>query len=59
VADIQVASEWVDPYGTLVSLYAAAVRATDRAQGMLDQLAAEGRRAEWGGPAARTSMRWA
>ena len=40
-------SEWVDPYGTLVSLYAATVRAQTRWQARIDDLAASGDRAAW------------
>ncbi len=55
---IEVGSEWVDPFATLVSLYAATVRATARSQAILDQLADEGRSGEWDHLAARTYMRW-
>jgi len=44
---IQVGIQWVDPYGTLVSLYDAAVKADTRAQASLDSLAAAGKRSAW------------
>ena len=44
---IQVGIQWVDPYGTLVSLYDAAVKADTRAQASLDALAAAGKRSAW------------
>ncbi len=44
---IEAGLEWVDPYGTLVSLYQAMVTADDRAQRGLDRLAAGGRRSAW------------
>ena len=44
---IQVGIRWVDPYGTLVSLYDAAVKADARAQASLDAMAAAGQRSSW------------
>jgi murein DD-endopeptidase MepM/ murein hydrolase activator NlpD len=44
---IEVGLEWVNPYPTLVSLYAATVRETDQWQADLDRLAAAGRRSAW------------
>jgi murein DD-endopeptidase MepM/ murein hydrolase activator NlpD len=44
---IQVGSEWVTPYPTLVSLYAATVAAQERGQRSLDALARAGDRAAW------------
>jgi murein DD-endopeptidase MepM/ murein hydrolase activator NlpD len=40
-------SEWVNPYPTLVDLYEATVRVTDRGQAALDELAAAGKRRAW------------
>jgi len=46
---IQAANDgpWVDPFRTLVSLYSATVRADQKAQGMVDRLAASSNRAAW------------
>ncbi len=44
---IQLGSQWVDPYGSLVSLYDAAVKADTRSQASLDSLAAAGKRSSW------------
>jgi murein DD-endopeptidase MepM/ murein hydrolase activator NlpD len=48
--------EWVNPYPTLVQLYAAAVTQTTRAQTALDRLAAMGKRDAWTLRAQRTYM---
>jgi murein DD-endopeptidase MepM/ murein hydrolase activator NlpD len=40
-------SEWVNPYPTLVDLYEATVRVTDRGQAALDELARAGKRRAW------------
>lgn len=44
---IEAGSEWVNPYPTLVSLYAAAVDRGSRDQAALDSLAARGDRGGW------------
>jgi murein DD-endopeptidase MepM/ murein hydrolase activator NlpD len=44
---IEAGGAWVDPYPTLVSLYDALVRTTDRRQADLDALAEAGRSAAW------------
>jgi len=44
---IQAGSEWVNPYPTLVFLYAAMVRTTLKWQATLDGLARDGRSAAW------------
>jgi murein DD-endopeptidase MepM/ murein hydrolase activator NlpD len=44
---IEVGSTWVDPYSTLVSLYASTVRTQARWQATLDRLAASGRTTLW------------
>lgn len=54
---IQVGDEWVDPYATLVSLYAATVKAQEAAQARLDALAATGKNDEWQRQAAEVFMR--
>jgi murein DD-endopeptidase MepM/ murein hydrolase activator NlpD len=53
---IEVGSLWVNPYPTLVSLYAATVRTTDQWQAQLDRLALAGRRSAWRALADRTYM---
>jgi murein DD-endopeptidase MepM/ murein hydrolase activator NlpD len=53
---IQAATGWVDPYPTLVDLYAAAVKADGRSQAELDGLAAAGRRRAWDRLAAEVYM---
>jgi murein DD-endopeptidase MepM/ murein hydrolase activator NlpD len=40
-------SEWVNPYPTLVSLYEATVRAHERWQSRIDDMATAGKRAAW------------
>lgn len=49
-------SDWVDPYGTLVSLYEATVRAQTRWQARIDDLAALGDRAAWEREVARVRL---
>jgi murein DD-endopeptidase MepM/ murein hydrolase activator NlpD len=44
---IQVGPLWVDPYGTLVSLYDSTVHAEQRSQAALDRLATSGDPARW------------
>jgi murein DD-endopeptidase MepM/ murein hydrolase activator NlpD len=44
---IMVETQWVDPYGTLVSLYDAAVKADARGQASLAALSAAGKRSAW------------
>jgi murein DD-endopeptidase MepM/ murein hydrolase activator NlpD len=44
---IEEGTEWVDPYGTLLSLYRATVGAQERGQVRLDKLAASGDRSAW------------
>ena len=44
---IEVGSDWVNPYPTLVSLYEAAVERGSRDQAALDSLAARGARGAW------------
>jgi murein DD-endopeptidase MepM/ murein hydrolase activator NlpD len=53
---IEAGSEWVDPYGLLVDLYAATVGADRRSQTALDELAAGGRRSSWERAAAALYM---
>jgi murein DD-endopeptidase MepM/ murein hydrolase activator NlpD len=53
---IEAGTEWVNPYPTLVSLYAAMVRTTDRWQADLDQLARAGRETAWRRAAADVYM---
>jgi murein DD-endopeptidase MepM/ murein hydrolase activator NlpD len=48
---------WVNPYGTLVRLYRAAVAGTSRKQSVLDRLAGSGKRTAWSRQAERTYMR--
>jgi murein DD-endopeptidase MepM/ murein hydrolase activator NlpD len=44
---IEAGSEWISPYPTLVALYAATVRANQRALASLDRLASSGNRGGW------------
>ena len=53
---IEVGLEWVNPYPTLVSLYAATVRETEKWQAGLDRLTAAGDRSAWRDLAGRTLM---
>jgi murein DD-endopeptidase MepM/ murein hydrolase activator NlpD len=53
---IQRGAEWVNPYPTLVSLYAATVRTTERWEAELDSLRSAGRRAAWRSLARRAYM---
>jgi murein DD-endopeptidase MepM/ murein hydrolase activator NlpD len=53
---IEVGLEWVNPFRTLVSLYAATVRGTEKWQAGLDRLAAAGDRSAWRDLAGRTLM---
>jgi len=55
---IQAANDgpWVNPFPTLVSLYSATARADQKAQGMLDRLAASSNRAAWDRVVARLYM---
>jgi murein DD-endopeptidase MepM/ murein hydrolase activator NlpD len=53
---IEVGAQWVNPYPTLVSLYAATVRTTERQQAALDLLASAGRRSAWRSMAGQTYM---
>ena len=54
---LELGPEWINPYPTLVSLYAVMVRTTEERQARLDRLAVAGRRAAWESAAARTFMR--
>jgi murein DD-endopeptidase MepM/ murein hydrolase activator NlpD len=49
---IEVGSQWVNPYPTLVLLYAASVRTTERWQANLDRLARAGKLRAWNSAAA-------
>jgi murein DD-endopeptidase MepM/ murein hydrolase activator NlpD len=49
---IEAGAQWVNPYPTLVLLYAATVRTTDRWQATLDRLARDGKSEAWGRAAA-------
>jgi murein DD-endopeptidase MepM/ murein hydrolase activator NlpD len=53
---IEVGSEWVDPYPSLVMLYAATVRTTERWQANLDRLARAGKSEAWTRAAAGAYM---
>lgn len=53
---IEVGLEWVNPYPTLVALYAATVQTTDQWQNHLDLMAAAGRRSAWEAMAGRTYL---
>lgn len=53
---IEVGAIWVNPYPTLVSLYASTVRTTEQWQTDLDRLASAGRRSAWQAMAERTYM---
>jgi murein DD-endopeptidase MepM/ murein hydrolase activator NlpD len=53
---IEVGSNWVDPYPTLVLLYAATVRTTERWQANLDRLATAGKTDAWNVAAADAYM---
>jgi murein DD-endopeptidase MepM/ murein hydrolase activator NlpD len=53
---IEAGAEWLNPYPTLVSLYAAMVRTTQRWQADLDDLARSARTAAWKRAAADTYM---
>jgi murein DD-endopeptidase MepM/ murein hydrolase activator NlpD len=53
---IEVGAQWVNPYPTLVSLYAATVRTTEQWQAALDRLASAGRRSAWRTMAGQTYM---
>jgi len=53
---IEVGAEWVNPYPTLVLLYAATVRTTDRWQANLDRLARDGKSGAWNRAAADAYM---
>jgi murein DD-endopeptidase MepM/ murein hydrolase activator NlpD len=53
---IEVGSAWVDPYPTLVLLYAATVAATERWQAGLDRLARAGKTGAWQRAAADAYM---
>jgi murein DD-endopeptidase MepM/ murein hydrolase activator NlpD len=44
---IQAGADWIDPYGTLVSLYEATVSADDEGRSRLDALAAAGKTGSW------------
>jgi murein DD-endopeptidase MepM/ murein hydrolase activator NlpD len=52
-----VGGQWVNPYGTLVRLYRAAVAETTSLQSVLDRVAASGKRTAWVRQAGRTYMR--
>ena len=53
---IEVGTQWVNPYPTLVLLYAASVRTTDRWQANLDRLARDGKSEAWNRAAAGAYM---
>lgn len=53
---IQQGSHWVNPYPTLVSLYAVTVRTTEQWQANLDRLRSAGRRSAWRALAQRAFM---
>jgi len=53
---IEVGAQWVNPYPTLVSLYAATVGTTELWQAALDHLASAGRRTAWRTLAGKTYM---
>jgi murein DD-endopeptidase MepM/ murein hydrolase activator NlpD len=53
---IEVGAQWVDPYPTLVLLYAATIRTTDRWQANLDRLARDGKADAWNRAAADAYM---
>jgi murein DD-endopeptidase MepM/ murein hydrolase activator NlpD len=53
---IESGSEWISPYLTLVALYAATVRANQRALASLDRLASSGDRAGWARAATKLFM---
>jgi len=53
---IEVGSQWVNPYPTLVLLYAASVRTTARWQANLDRLARAGKADAWRSAAAEAYM---
>jgi len=53
---IEVGTQWVNPYPTLVLLYAATVRTTDRWQADLDRLARDGKSEAWNRAAADAYM---
>jgi murein DD-endopeptidase MepM/ murein hydrolase activator NlpD len=53
---IEVGTHWVNPYPTLVLLYAATVRVTDRWQANLDRLARDGASEAWNRAAADAYM---
>ena len=53
---IEVGAQWVNPYPTLVSLYAATVGSTDQWQAELDRLASTGRSSAWRALAQRIYM---
>jgi len=53
---IEVGALWVNPFPTLVSLYAVTVQTTERWQAALDRLAARSRGKAWRDLAARTYM---
>ena len=53
---IEVGAQWVNPYPTLVSLYATTVGTTEQWQATLDRLASAGQRSAWRTMAERTYM---
>jgi murein DD-endopeptidase MepM/ murein hydrolase activator NlpD len=53
---IEVGNQWVNPYPTLVLLYAATIRTTDRWQANLDRLARDGKSNAWNRAAADVYM---
>jgi murein DD-endopeptidase MepM/ murein hydrolase activator NlpD len=53
---IEAGTTWVNPYPTLVLLYAATVRTTDRWQANLDRLAGDGKSVAWNRAAADAYM---
>jgi murein DD-endopeptidase MepM/ murein hydrolase activator NlpD len=53
---IEVGTQWVNPYPTLVLLYAASVRTTERWQANLDRLAGAGKSEAWNRAAADVYM---